>query len=616
MSVRGYLCKAHGVKYLPFTFLFIVVFVLFSPFIGGQLLYSSDQVAAPAWRWFFDALRSGEFPLWNPYTLGGMPTWDASFGDAFYPPFLLLGFLTSPDRIPMWYFFLHTLVAGAGAYLLAKRHAPTLWALALGTAYMLNLNSISLINAGHTGKYAVICLLPWLFLAMPRIIPTAAVLTLMLLTSHLQMLYFVLGGSLLFSLFHRRATPFLIATGVALALTCFVWLPPIFYNQFNSVRGDAFHQSYEHAASWSLHWNDLKGMVWPEWEGLLENYPGPNPFKMNSEYPGMLILLLAGYGIWKRRTQGVYFWMGIAILATAFSLGANTPVHYLAYKFLPGMHNFRAPAMVMFWTVFALWMISAQTASRLPVKLAPFALALVLIDFIPRSHYFVKQTIPLYETDRATNYLQGQPGPFRVFAPDVPQGWGEYYGIETLNGFRDQEMKTFRSIRNSLTVGVQLAKDGTIFGSPYLDNLNVKWIVYRTPDGDLRLARYSSGKDRAWIDGGFAKLKARKFNSQTWEVQSPGDTMHLSEIFFPARKAYIDGKPSECFQVDNMITGVYVPAGRHIVTFSHESLWIHLGLWVSGAAMTLALLLTAYSYRLKFWPRMSSIAMFLVKHIR
>src|SRR5690606_30588754 len=59
--------------------------------LSGQIFVSLDQAGAPGWKFYFDALRSGTIPLWNPYALAGMPTFDLMFGDGSYPLFVLLG---------------------------------------------------------------------------------------------------------------------------------------------------------------------------------------------------------------------------------------------------------------------------------------------------------------------------------------------------------------------------------------------------------------------------------------------------------------------------------------------------------------------------------------------
>src|SRR5690606_16106803 len=113
-------------------------------------------------RWYFEALRGGEIPLWNPYGMGGMPTFDAMFGDSAYPSFLLLGFLLPVTHVVTYNFVLHVLIAGFTAYVLAQRYfrIPAWFAVPLALAWALNPHFISYVYGGHTGKFHIMAWLP------------------------------------------------------------------------------------------------------------------------------------------------------------------------------------------------------------------------------------------------------------------------------------------------------------------------------------------------------------------------------------------------------------------------------------------------------------------------
>ena len=53
------------------------------------------------------ALRGGQFPLWNPYIYTGMPFIADSQAALFYPPTLLSTFLIGPVRGAAWLLVLH-----------------------------------------------------------------------------------------------------------------------------------------------------------------------------------------------------------------------------------------------------------------------------------------------------------------------------------------------------------------------------------------------------------------------------------------------------------------------------------------------------------------------------
>ena len=63
----------------------------------------------------------------------------------------------------------------------------------------------------------------------------------------------------------------------------------------------------------------------------------------------------------------------------------------------------------------------------------------------------------------------------------------------------------------------------------------------------------------------------------------------LSEVYYPAWQAYVDGQPARVLVADHALRAVPVPAGAHTVELRYESLTLAIGLAVSLAAI-LALL--------------------------
>ncbi|MEW6042361.1 MAG: YfhO family protein, partial [Elusimicrobiota bacterium] len=139
-----------------------------------------------------------------------------------------------------------------------------------------------------------------------------------------------------------------------------------------SVRGEGQKATYEHATSWSLHPEEVASLVVPcfvnfqDKNGSQERYWGRNPFKLNSEYAGIVVLALAVFSFALFRKQKVFlFWVLMAIGALVYALGASTPFFYLFYYLIPGVKIFRAPSMIMFWFAFSLIMLMIMGLDRL-----------------------------------------------------------------------------------------------------------------------------------------------------------------------------------------------------------------------------------------------------------
>lgn len=369
------------------------------PFLGfltssKQALFSSDQLGAPAWKFYFDSLRSGIVPMWHPYGLGGMPTFDAGFGDGAYPLFLLIGMIMPIETFISWCFIVHVLIAGITAYYLLNRffRLDRLLATGLAVAYMLNTNFISHIHAGHTGKFYIMAWLPLSLYFLLRSLQKGAQVrhslglalttTLLLSTFHPQFIYYVLIGYFLAWVFKTvglardkeyaraavTAARFWVPILLGIGMVFFLFYPPMQWTKHYGVRGTSEKTTFEHATSWSMHPEETAALVVPEFTGLNERYWGRNPFKLNSEYPGLSVLFLGALGLALfRREKGKWFWLwgGIALLSILFGLGAHTPLFRAFYALVPGIKNFRAPSMMLFWLATALLVMSADVLSRL-----------------------------------------------------------------------------------------------------------------------------------------------------------------------------------------------------------------------------------------------------------
>jgi hypothetical protein len=79
----------------------------------------------------------------------------------------------------------------------------------------------------------------------------------------------------------------------------------------------------------------------------------------------------------------------------------------------------------------------------------------------------------------------------------------------------------------------------------------------------------------------------------------------LSEMYYPAWHAYVDGQRVPVYAADGALRGVPVPAGTHTVELRYESTMLRLGIVISlGAYLLLATLLLALWQRRR--PRMTN----------
>ncbi|HEY6853156.1 MAG TPA: hypothetical protein VI139_02830, partial [Gemmatimonadales bacterium] len=125
---------------------------------------------------------------------------------------------------------------------------------------------------------------------------------------------------------------------------------------------------WEYATSYSMHMGELIGAFWGGFNGWLDTYWGSNALKLNSEYVGLLVGVLAFTAIWKRpagpERRQVWFWAAAALVGTLWSLGADTPFYHIPYALLPGISKTRAPGMMWGVVTLAVCVLAAMGFAR------------------------------------------------------------------------------------------------------------------------------------------------------------------------------------------------------------------------------------------------------------
>jgi hypothetical protein len=66
----------------------------------------------------------------------------------------------------------------------------------------------------------------------------------------------------------------------------------------------------------------------------------------------------------------------------------------------------------------------------------------------------------------------------------------------------------------------------------------------------------------------------------------------LSEVYYPAWKAYVDGEPVPVRRADQLLRAVPIPAGDHTVEMRYESGWLRAGMAISSVTVLLLVALT------------------------
>lgn len=381
---------------------------LFGPaLLGGKMLWGAD--IQPLELVFKTAvqrgLAQGEWPLWMPELLGGMPGIAASNLVFLHPLELAFCLL----RLPPWMGFgldaaAEVALSGLGTWLLLRRLGLSRGASLLGAlSFAASGSQLSLLLAGHINNIKGIAMIPWVFWGALKgwqerrwggWALAGAALALQVLGLGLQIFAYTIIALAAFAAWlawsgfparspvpspmspsadmgegwpraGSRADWGVALAGLAVAAVFLVLLsapqllPSLRYKAYSWREGF----SYDAFTSWSFHPKESLGWIVPGfygWHdpvaaGLPSAYRGDWPFCLTTEYFGLLPWMLAAAALgaaWaaapgSRRllARPEAFFAGLALFSFLAGIGKHFPLHLLFYH-LPIYNGFRT------WTRF------------------------------------------------------------------------------------------------------------------------------------------------------------------------------------------------------------------------------------------------------------------------
>ena len=350
---------------------------------------------------FWEKVQTVAQPMWH-MQMGGLPQ-SEEIRPQYFPTYPIY-FFTSFHRYLGWRYILTMFFAGLGMYVFLRQIGIMRWAaLWGGIAYMSAPTLMAFTFAGQYAKMGVIALYPWMWYFLDRglrerrlvhFVALAVAIAWGIYSPHPKMLYYALCGTGLFFLFRtyqwyqkerdwglcgRRTGFFVFAVVLGLGLGAEGTFPLYSYTGSESKRaageegsGRTDAEQLAYAQSWSLHPEEVASLIVPEFGGFRlpkENgstYWGRNPGKDNSEYFGVLVVVLGVVAIaGMRRDPFVLFLVALFVLSLAYTLGGHTPVHWLAYHLLPGIKLFRAVGMAAYLFAFPACVLAAMGLARL-----------------------------------------------------------------------------------------------------------------------------------------------------------------------------------------------------------------------------------------------------------
>jgi hypothetical protein len=364
--------------------LYLVTVILFRGIIFQNAAFSSegDTAAAKSYEQAGNRIAQAEGVdvLWMPFFFSGMPT----FGNVAYVPHNVsyvqtalswaLNFIYLNGQWT-WY-IVYYLLGGVFMFFLARVLGfSQITSLFAALVFMLAPYSMGLASEGHGSKLMALSYLPLVFMLTHLLFERrdllsfgllSAALGTLLLTNHMQIVYYVLAVVALYLVDHiildfRENKPralwktllFAGALAIGFAISSYIYLSVYEYSQF-SIRGGgeagvSGGLTWEYATSWSWHPQEIITLFVPSFFGFQNPYYwGTMPFTNSTVYVGILPLLFAVLALIYRRTRLTIFMAILTVLLFFVSFGKHFPILYeLLFNTLPFFNKFRVPVMIL-----------------------------------------------------------------------------------------------------------------------------------------------------------------------------------------------------------------------------------------------------------------------------
>ncbi len=378
-------------------FLYLITLVLFRGIVFEDGTFATDRDTANAVTWakVGDDIKNNEGVdvVWMPNFFSGMPT----FGNVHYLPHDV-SYLQRIAVTVLKFFYLngtwswfpvHYFFCGLFTFLLLRVWKLSRIAALLGAiTFMLSPYAIGLAAEGHGSKLMALSYLPLVFLLTHLLFERRDVLSFgllsagigtLLLTNHMQIVYYVLIVVGLYLLYHiardfkdnKRLIPVktLLFAGtvvIGVCISSYIYLSVYEYAQY-SIRGGGTTGAkggltWEYATNWSFNPAEMLTLFVPSffgfssqyvynWQGQMQMLPlywGTMPFNTATVYFGMVPLFFGVVALVYKRNAKTIFFAILSVVVLLFSFGKHFGIFYeFFFNTLPFFNKFRAPSIIL-----------------------------------------------------------------------------------------------------------------------------------------------------------------------------------------------------------------------------------------------------------------------------
>jgi hypothetical protein len=581
---------------------------LFQP--QATIHWDLADVTYPAQKYFADSVHAGRLPYWSPFLYSGTPFLSDPLTGAWYPPhwpFFLIG--VTP-RMLFWELALHSFLALAGAFLLARKLLDDAVAAAVAAMFYAWGGFFSA-HSSQLAMFEAAAWLPWLLWASlggkRRWLLSGLFAGLIILTGSFDgalYCFFALACFLIGQQWNRtnwkRLTALIVATPIiGFGLSAVSVLPWLDIAKYSA------HPVTSPAAS--LNGLALAAVMSADYFGLISgNYRGPDEIRQFYLYGGLLLLPLAIAGLIRRARMVQVLTLIVPGLWYAFGPAAGL-ARWL--KMLPLFRDAHAPVEIWFVPALGLAIAAgsgaAFVAEKMGQKRLPFILMVVIAADLWHFNMY-KSPLVYASTSFETLYGKRQDAfessirqvkaqPFHRLWMSVPSlaigpldgslaartevSWGA--GLAELNRYSEyaRAIPANPKLLHGLSANYLVDVRGRLEENPSaLPRVSVPLMLAWVPNAAAaNMALASMDPSRGSVVEGPPKetrqqpaeitVLSYRENSYRIRYAAPDRTLvRVSVPYAPGWKARVDGNPAAIVPVDYALSGVTVPAGQHELT--------------------------------------------------
>jgi len=385
----------------------------------------------------------------------------------------------------------------------------------------------------------------------------------------------------------------------------------------------------------------LATLVLPNFYGAASgNYSGPPDITQFYFYAGFLLLPLAVIGIWKKRS-----WIALALMVPAlwYALGPRAGL-YSVLTLLPGFKSVRAPVHIWFVVALGLALAAAAGAAWVAERFRKSWLMVAILVATAGDLWYWNMA-DNQMAYMSTSFAEKYGDPFTAFQNSIAQVkqkpftriWSPYdtnafgplnsslegrtevtYGYNPLELSRYSEYLAALEKNASLLNGLAVTHGIDTQRGAMFENTNVFERISAPPQVKF-VANHSAAKgllpslDQTQWAIVEAPLRPLAPGATTVHIVNyTGDSyrasysaayeclLRIAVPYFPGWTAAIDGKSTPVYAVDDALSGVFVPAGSHELTFRYRSNWFAWGATISVlSVLSVAGIILSSAFRLR-----------------